>query len=204
MPPVALKHASEYIDWLKLNQSKVPHADRLITILQRDPKTGHLFHAESIKRLAEDGTFSVTDVEVKGKGFDIDIQLNGWINLQIWHGASVSTHNIEKAKVSSIGGVETDWDKDEEKIRSKLDQLPNEGFGLLICYDYKFGIVLLPEWTDEIPSNKALAELQVVDYGYGPQGESILYCSQKFGYVQLAKDVLLALGYPVKPTTAFQ
>jgi hypothetical protein len=183
---------------LRLNKGKAPHVDRLITILQRDPKPGHLFHAESIKRFIESGKFVVTDIEKKGKGFDVDIQLNGHINLQIWHGASVSTYNIEKGKVSSLGGVETDWDKDLQKIKSKLSQLPETGVGFLICYDYKFGIVLLPEWTNEIPPNKALAELQVVDYGRGPQGESSLYFSDKFNNLQLAKEVLLDLGYPVK------
>jgi hypothetical protein len=203
MPPVWLKSPPEYIDWLRQNGGKVPNAYKLITMLDRDPKPGHLFHAESIKRLVEN-RFLVTDIEAKGKGLDVDIQLNGGINLQIWHGASVSTHNIEKGKVSSMGGVETDWTKDWKKIKSKLDQLPNEGFGLLICYDYKFGIVPLPEWADEIPPNKALAELQAVDYGNGPRGESILYCSEDFKYIQLAKDILLALGYPIKSPTSFQ
>jgi hypothetical protein len=204
MPPLELKNPREYIDWLSLNKSKVPHADRLITILQRDPKIGHLYHAESIKRFVEGGKFTVTDIEEKDKGFDVDIQLNGYINLQVWLGASVSTHNIEKGKVSSLGGVETDWDKDLQKVETKLNQLPETGVGLLICYDYKFGIVLLPEWTDKIPPNKALAELQAVDYGSGPQGESILYCSGRFNHLQLAKEVLLALGYPVKAPTVFE
>ncbi len=198
MPPIKLKKPLEYADWLTLNKSKVPHADRLITILQRDPKLGHRYHAESIKRFVEGGKFAVTDIEVKGKGFDVDIQLNCYINLQIWHGASVSTHNIEKGKVSNLGGVETDWDKDLQKIKVKLNQLPETGVGLLICYDYKFGIVLLPEWVDEIPPNKALAELQAVDYGFGPQGESTLYYSDRFDKLPLAKKILLALGYPVK------
>ncbi len=200
---LGLKSPIDYISWLKLNKSKVPNADRLITILKCDPKQGHLYHAEAIKRFVEEGTFVVTDIEAKGKGFDIDIQLNGNINLQIWNGASVSTHNIEKGKVSNMGGVETDWGKDQQKIEAKLSQLPTEGLGILICFDYKFGIVVLPEWLDMIPPNKALAELQVVDYGHGPQGESAFYCSDKFNDFQLAKEILLALGYPIKTSKAF-
>jgi len=32
----------------------------------------------------------------------------------------------------------------------------------------------------------------------GPQGKSILFCSDKFDDLKFAKEVLLALGYPIK------
>jgi hypothetical protein len=118
------RKSQEYIDYFEKNKARIPNIERLVKILKSDTKPGHIVHAEFVKRLFEGGIFKVTDIEVKAKGIDVDIKLEHDINLQIWHGASVSAHNVLKGKISALGGVETDWAKDELKIEEKLNQLP--------------------------------------------------------------------------------
>ena len=190
-----------YIVYFENNKDKILNIDRLIMRLKGN-RPGDIVHADFVKRFFEGDKFRVTDVEVtnnvNARTTDVDIELNHNINLQVWHGASVSTHNILKGKISPLGGVETDWDKDKEVIERKLKQLPDNEFGLLICYNRYCGINVLPEWEEEIPDNKAIAELYHVNYGYGIQNETILYHSDNFRYFDLAREILLALGFPIK------
>lgn len=190
--------SNEYITYFENNKNRIPNIDRLIKRLKRN-SPDEIVHAETVKRLFEGGKFRVTDIEVTNKvgnrNTDVDIELNNNINLQIWHGASVSTYNIMKGET---GGVRTDWNKDKEIIEKKLKQLPDNEFGLLICYDRYLGINVLPEWIEKIPDNKAIAELYHVDYGGGIRNEAMLYHSDNFRYFDLSKEILLALGYPVK------
>lgn len=209
------KEKSEYyVKWLKANKTNIPNCERLIKLLKSDKKAGHIIHAEFVKRFVEGKKFKVTDVEKKN-GHDVDIELDGSINIQVWHGASVSTYNIRKnlenAKPEKIlingremmirqcgGGVETNCNKDEEKINEKLKQLPDENLGLLICYNYSIGINVLPEWEDNIPANKVIAELFHVNYGEGIQNEARLYHSNKFKDFDLVKEILHSLGFLIK------
>jgi len=194
--------SNEYIIYFENNKDRIPNIDRLISRLKRN-SPDEIVHAETVKRLFEGGKFRVTDIEVTNKvgnrNTDVDIELNNNINLQIWHGASVSTHNIIlKRKTSPWGGVETDWDKDEEIIERKLKQLPDNEFCLLICYDRHLGINVLSEWEEKIPDNKAIAKLYRINYGYGIQNEAVLYHSDNFRHFDLAREILLALGFPIK------
>lgn len=188
------RKSQEYIDYFEKNKASIPNIERLVKILKSDKKPGHIVHAEFVKRLFEGGIFKVTDIEVKAHGTDVDIKLND-INLQIWHGASVSVYNVLKGKTSALGGVETDWAKDELKIKEKLNQLPIKEFGLLICYDFHMGIVLLPEWIDNIPDNKAICELFHTKHEGTIQNEARLYYSSTFKYSSLAEKVISALGF---------
>lgn len=200
-----------YIKWLEENSSNIPNCEKLIGLLKSDKKAGHIIHAEFVKRFVEGGKFRVTNVEKKNR-HDVDIELNNSINIQVWHGASVSTHNIKKnlenekpekrvinGKEINIkqwgGGVETNWNKDEEKINEKLKQLPDIGLGLLICYNYHLGIFVLPEWEDNIPVNKVIAELFHVNYGKDIQNEARLYHSKDFKDSDLVKEILFSLGF---------
>lgn len=192
------KKSKEYIEYFEKNKDKIPNIDRLIKLLKSDKKPGHIVHAEFVKRFLKGGKFKVTNIEVKDRDTDVDIELNHNINLQIWHGASVSTHNILRGEISSLGGVETDWDKDKEVIEKKLRQLPDNEFGLLICYNRHLGIVVLPEWGEKIPENKAIAELYHINYGGGNQNEARLYHSENFKYFDLVKEIISALGFSIK------
>ncbi|RJS73952.1 hypothetical protein CW696_00350 [ANME-2 cluster archaeon] len=193
--------SKEYTVYFEDNKDGIPNIDRFIKRLKRK-SPDEIVHAEFVKRLFEGDKFRVTDIEVtnnvNGRTTDVDIELNHNINLQIWHGASISTHNILKGKISPLGGVETNWNKDKETIERKLKQLPDDEFGLLICYNRYCGINVLPEWEREIPDNKAIAELYHVNYGYGIQNGAILYHSDNFRYFDLAREILLALGFPIK------
>ena len=190
-----------YVVYFENNKNKIPNIDRLIMRLKGN-SPGDIVHAEFVKRFFEGDKFRVTDVEVtnnvNARTTDVDIELNHNINLQVWYGASVSTHNISKGKISPLGGVETDWAKDREVIEKKLKQLPDDEFGLLICYDRHLGINVLSEWEEKIPDNKAIAKLYRINYGYGIQNEAVLYQSDNFRHFDLAREILLALGFPIK------
>ena len=187
-----------YLVWLEKNKTKIPNCNRLIKLLKSDKKAGHVIHAMFVKKFVEGEKFEVTDVEKKYEKYDIDIELDNHINLQVWYGASVSTHNIIKRKISDLGGVETNLSKDEEKIKKKLRQLPDDNLGLLLCYNYHFGIVVLPDWEEKIPTNKAIAELFHINYGNGIQNEARLYYSENFKYFDLVKEILSSLSFPIK------
>lgn len=191
------QEASVYIQFFENHKNDIPNIDRLIKILKSDQKPGHLVHAECVERFFKSNVFKITDIEVKNNNIDVDIELDGNINIQIWHGASTSTHNIRKRKVSNFGGIETDWNKDKEKIKKKLMQLPNDKPGFLLCYNYHIGIVVLPEWENEIEDNKAIIELFHSDYGNGIQNEARLY-SKGFALNNLADKIALALGFKIR------
>ena len=139
------KKADEYISYFEKHKEDIPNIDKLIKLLKSDNKTGHIVHAEFVKRFFECNKFKVTDVEKKYNDYDVDIELMNaslisrilyifvlkyWrINLQIWYGASFSTHELDRkgleAKEETIegkkvrvwrGGVPTNWNADEEKI----------------------------------------------------------------------------------------
>ncbi len=191
--------SQEYIKYFEKNKDKIPNIEKLIKILKKDKKAGHIFHAECVKRFFEGGKFEVTNIEinykVNGMTKDVDIELNHNINLQIWHGASVSVHReLKRGKVS--GGIKPYWGEDKDVIDKKLKQLPDDKFGLLICWEHHLGISVLPDWLEKIPSNKSIAKL----YQNGIQNDSILYHSNNFKYLDLAKEVISALGFTIIAT----
>jgi len=119
--------------------------------------------------------------------------------LQVWHGASSAADNMSrKEKVSPLGGVEVNWENDEQKLFAKLRQLPDDAPGLVVCYDYLTGLHALPEWYESFPENKGLLELYHIDYGFGLSNESRLYCSGEFKYHDLARQVSSSLGFHLK------
>ncbi|MCZ2845383.1 MAG: hypothetical protein O2U61_02635 [Candidatus Bathyarchaeota archaeon] len=187
-----------YIQYFNRHKNEIPNIGRLIQKLEKDKKPGHIVHAYCIKKLFEDKNFQITDVELKKNGFDIDIEINNSINIQIWHGASASSYKILNGEISKLGGVEINWDDDKQNIFDKLNQLPNDNFGLLICFDYNLGINILPEWLTKIPKNKAIAELFYTDYGQGRTNECHLYHNTNFKYLEQAKQIVTSLGFPVK------
>ena len=188
-----MNNSEYYIKCFKHLTNKIQNISRLITLLEKDPKHGHLVHAELLKRLYEDKSFKITDVELKTNNKDVDIQLNNMINIQVWHGASIPTHNIIKGKISKLGGVESDWDKDEGKLFKKLNQLPDDNPGFLVCNDYHMGINLLPEWLKKIPDNKAVIQIYRNRYNEVITEYALLHCSEDFKFINLTKRLCSAL-----------
>lgn len=186
-------------DWLEHNANQVPRIDKLVNKIRHNKSEGHLVHGNIVKRLLEDGRYKITNVEFDGNGHDVDIELDGHINIQVWHGASTSTYNILRGKnISEYGGVQVDWEKDEQKIMSKLAQLPDNEPGILLCYYNHLGIHVLPEWIEKFSDEKVLVEMFHVDYMVGISSEAIVHHSPDFKHLQLTKDVLSALGFGVK------
>ncbi len=197
----------KYILFLKKNKNKIIGADKLIQKLQSNSAEYHIFHADCVRKIFESKKYEIVGIEkeyyIDKNHFDVDIELrdiklNKRINIQIWHGASVSTHNFIRGKVSDMGGVETDWEQDKKVLIKKLEQLPPDNFGLLLCFNYNMGPYFLPEWVDKMPKNKALAEAYGVKYGDDPQYEARLHFSQNFKYANMANEVLSTLGIPIK------
>ena len=186
-----------YAKWLDSNKTRIPNADRLTRKLRAETNEGHVVHAEVLKRFFEDKSFEIIDVELHVGNHDIDIQLKGPINIQVWHGASTSSHEIAGRPVS--GGVKTDWEKDEAKLHEKLDQLPENDPGFVVCYDRHLGILPLPEWYVDFPENRAIIEWYHVDYGQGPISEARLHSNPNFKYHDIAKKIASSLGLSLKP-----
>ncbi|GEM_PF-4219443 len=186
-------------DWLSANASQIPGIHKLIRKLESERKAGHVVHAFMVKRLVEDGTFKITHVEKSTGSHDIDIELDGSINLQVWHGASSAADNMrDKDKSSPLGGVEVDWERDEQNLLAKLRQLPEDAPGFLVCYDYRTGLHILPEWRASFPENKALLELYYVRDDTGLFNESRLHCSGVFKHDELAHRISNSLGFHLK------
>ena len=186
-----------YIQYFQKYINNIPNIDRLINNLTTNPSLGHLVHAECVKRFSESNIFKITDIEVKdlNSQTDVDIELDGSINIQVWHGASYSTHRIIEGGAS--GGVKSDLNQDEKVINKKLKQLPNTKPGFLICYNHHLGIYILPEWENAIKDNKAIIELSDSCYGNGIQNVGKLYCSNEFKNIRLANKIASALGYEI-------
>jgi len=66
----------------------------------------------------------------------------------------------------------------------------------LICWEYYSGAFVLSDWLEEIPDNKIIAKL----YRDGIQEVSILYHSNNFRNLELAKEVISALGFMIIAT----
>lgn len=212
--PNDLQKMSELANWFEQNQDKIPNADRLIHKLRHDQQLGHLVNAQFAKRLHEDGTYKVTDIEASTRIYDVDIELNGKINIQTWHGQSVAGHimesqfdkkgrerNIGLGNISPLGGVKTDFDKDCQAMKKKLEQLPDDKFGVVLLLDRFVGVTVLPEWWMEIPDNKCVIKLNFTSYDIdfnNIYGEAIVYHSDNFQQMEEAKNIIKSLGFNFK------
>lgn len=189
--------ADEYIQFFEKNRTSIPHVERLINILRSDLKPGYLVQAKITKIFFESDDFKITDIEVRTNK-DVDIELDGKINIQVWHGASVGSHNIRNGKVSKQGGVETNSEQDEKVIKKKLAQLPDDKPGFVICEDNCPGIDVLPEWSEKIADNKAIFQIFYSKRDNDIQPDAFLHCSKKFKHMDLAEKIASALGVAIK------
>jgi hypothetical protein len=184
--------------WLEQHQSEIPNCDRLIQKLREDQQLGHLVNAEFVKRFHENGTYRVTDVEVSTGNHDVDIELNSAINIQTWHGASVASHNIARGIVGELGGVPDDWNQNENTLKRKLGQLPDDKLGVLLLLQAHTGFHFLPEWHDLIPENKCVISLHTESLepfvvGMIPVAE--VHQNKEFKDLDEVKRLISAIGY---------
>ncbi|MBU2565336.1 MAG: hypothetical protein KJ655_03670, partial [Candidatus Thermoplasmatota archaeon] len=109
----------ELISFLKGNLSSIPDTHKLIHKLnQKKPNDGDLVHAWLIERIYYSNQFEITGVELTGTNYDVDIELDNKINIQVWYGASYGSHRlleINDIKVKSFsGGIKTNLEGDIE------------------------------------------------------------------------------------------
>lgn len=191
--------AESIATWLESNKNKLPNVEKLIVKLRRNKgHEGHTVHGKLIKNIVESGSFTITDIENNADGFDIDVQLDNSINIQVQYGASVAWYNSERGFVSELGGVKTDWDKDEQKIFSKLKQLPNTGLGILFQFAYGTGSHILPEWKDNLPDNKVIVLAHMETDGKKTYGVADIFCSENFQDIDKVQKIVDAIGFTVR------
>jgi len=179
---------NEYLNYFEELKGEIPGIEKLINKLRKERnKEGHLVHAWLVKKIHESRKFTITAVEKNFNGYDIDIELDNAICIQVWHGASTGFYelmgNLKQAEEKIVkinnrevkvrswgGGVRVDWEKDKNKILDKFNQLPPQNIGFVLCYNRGSGICVLPEWLKDFPDNKALIEVQLEkngsDYSY--------------------------------------
>ncbi len=209
--PEDIAKMNELAQYLEQHKSEIPNCDKLVQKLQGNQQEGHLVHAEFVKKFYDNGTYQITDIEVKDGTHDIDIQLNGTINVQVWHGQSTAGHIIERVfdpdekkrqislgNVSPLGGVKTDWDHDEQVLFRKLNQLPNDRLGIVLLHERFTGFTLLPDWMPKIPENKCVIKFLNEVHDWKIYGVAIVYHSDCFQHLEEIKKIIDSLGYNFK------
>lgn len=190
----------------ELEKTQIPNKDRLIQKLRGGPTPGHYAHAELVKRFHEDGTYQVTDVENTDEGYDVDIELDQNINVQVWHGASCAAHKGDRDERDELGGVRDCWEKNESVLRKKLAQLPNDKLGMLLLLQASTGLNFLPEWyRDIIPSSKCVIELRTESSEplAGEHSAATIHRNIDFKNGDEAKKVISAIGYEYRGICTF-
>ena len=149
----------------------MPGLDRLYSKLAGEGSDGHYVHAHYVCKLHCCGRYKITDVEATTDEHDVDIELDGRINIQVWRGMNTYGHVLDsllkpdtpKSRAvgrrlglpTKLGGVPTDFESDEKKIRAKLAQLPDDAPGILLLHNgpLSYHIPIPPE---DLPANKCI------------------------------------------------
>lgn len=88
---------------------------------------------------------------------------------------------------TKLGGVPTDLGHDEEKIRAKLAQLPDDAPGILLLHGGPFSCYI-PIPPEDMPANKCIINVN------SATGMAELHCSPQFRHLEDAKGVVVCLG----------
>lgn len=200
---------AELLDWVRENPAGVPNLDRLYKKMATKGAGAHYVHAHYAKKLHDCGRYRISDIEATADGHDVDIQLDGRINIQIWHGMNTHGHimvsRLDPGTPRSdavgrhlgfptmLGGVPTDPEGDEKKILKKLAQLPDDALGILLLHGSrtKYWVPLCPE---RIPANKCI--LNIIDRGIAE-----LRCSPAFSHIEEIDNVAGCMGIYVVPAS---
>ena len=166
----------EILRWVEDNMDSVPNLDRLRDKMVSEGTDGHYVHAYYVCKLHGCGRYKITDIEATGGGHDIDVQLDGRINIQVWYAMNMHGHALDSWLKSDTtknmavarhlevptdqggvptdqGGVPTDLNYDGERVRGKLAQLPDDMLGILLLHGGEFPYYD-PVSSKDIPSNK--------------------------------------------------
>ncbi len=197
---------------------RIKGVDSLIKKLKDDPSNGHLLHAQIALILNKSKKFQITHIErnekINNHNIDVDIELNNNINIQVWYGQNLSqqiTNCLANAKENNVGingkiykikvrrgGIKTVCDEDSD-ISKKIDQLPNKNLGLVICHN--LAMFISPEWVEQqLSENKAIVDIfyNLFDKEFSKIiGQSLIYCSESFKFINLTKEIFLEIGFPI-------
>lgn len=170
----------EILRWVKENLDSIPHLDRLHSKLVAEGTDGHYVHAYYVYKLHNCGRYKITDIEATTDEHDVDIQLDGRINIQVWYGMNKHGHGalsllepgtakskaIEKdmGTPTDLGGLPTDLENDEKKIRSKLAQLPDDALGILLLHSGPIEY-WIPIPSEEMPAGKCIVKISPITPG---------------------------------------
>lgn len=154
----ALKQECDAVALWFEQHADIVHVDRIVQKLRDNPTLGHLWHAEAARAFYKDRTYAITDLEASDGTHDIDIQLDGAINIQTWDGQNVHGHVISNqftesgrarndrlGYVTPLGGTHTDFDQDCKVMRKKLSQLPEDKLGFLLLRSEFIDFFIPPE-----------------------------------------------------------
>lgn len=189
--------------WAKDNRDAVPNLGRLYSKMVSEGTDGHYVHAHYARKLHDCVRYTITDIEAATGEHDVDIQLDGRINIQVWHGMNKHGHILksllrpgtpQSADVirrlghrTELGGVPTYLECDEKKIRAKLAQLPDDAPGILLLHGspLSYDIPIPPK---DMPANKCIINVN------SATGMAELHCSPQFRHLEDAKGVIDCLG----------
>lgn len=199
----------ELLRWAKESQESVPNLDRLYNKMVKEGTDGHYVHAYYAKRLHECGRYRISDIEASTGDHDVDIQMDGRINIQVWYAMNTHGHIMEALLKSGtpksdaigrhlgtptdLGGVPSDYKHDEKKIRKKLAQLPDDTLGILLLHSGRFGY-WVPLSPEDIPANKCILNINSI----GSATE--LHCPPAFSHCEDINSIAECLGLYVIPS----
>lgn len=193
---------NETLRWAKDNMGSVPNLDRLYNKMVREGTDGHYVHAYYVRILHDCRRYKITNIEVTEGGHDIDIQLDGWINIQVWYGMNTFMYalkamlepNTPKSKailkrlggLTGQGGIPVGLDHDEEKMLTKMAQLPDGTLGILLLHGDQLVWPTVDE--EDIPTNKCIINVN------GQNCRAMILYSSEFNNERDGRDVAKCLG----------
>lgn len=158
---------------------------------------GNIWHAELIKLLYEDDTFTVDEVECKKvedeKTIDVDIKLTDKdnpderVNIQAWDGMSGTGHGIRRMLRTGIAPdlSRFAWPDEHKVLRCKINQLPKLGQNFVIQKTSNMSLIHVAS-HDLLTDNVCV--LQVRDTHIN------VYCLLSFKYKETARKIAKVLG----------
>ena len=202
-PPVC----TELYNWAKENQNIIPNLGRLYRKMASEGTDDHYAQAHYAKKLHECGCYRISDIEMPTDKHDVDMQLDGRINIQVWYGMNAHGYVMEAqlrpgapqsdtigkhlGTPTDEGGVPTDFEHDKKTIHKKLARLPDDTLGILLLHSGRFGC-----WIPlrlEIPANKCI--LNIDNMGFVAE----LHCSSAFNHLEEIKNIVECLGLVLIP-----
>ena len=135
--------------------SGIPHADRLVQKLLNNPNECFL-NAITAWTLHKDGTYTVTDLEVRDGTRDVAIELNHDISMRSCGEMAVFEDGY---KSDNKAGARTERDQNRNAVLEELGRLPDDGVGILLAWS-EFKIPGLQDCVKDMSANKCVLNIE--------------------------------------------